>query len=538
MPEKERYLWWKYGVIYHIYPLSYYDTNGDGKGDIQGVIDKLDYLNELGVDAIWLSPLYVSPMIDFGYDVSNYHQIDPVFGTLDDFKKLLDQAHIRNIRIIMDMIMNHTSDKHPWFLESKASNYNNPKRNWYIWQNPKNGVKPNNWKSVLGGSAWEYDKTTKQYYLHTFLKEQPDLNWNNSAMQSTFFKEIEFWLKLGVDGFRFDAINMIAKDNELKNNPVVLGFFNSNKKWATRNQPESYEKVKQLRILIEQYENVVSIGEIYTLPPGDPKISASYLGSGVDSLHLTFDFSLIFRWWNARIYMRCIQKWYNQIPEGGWPSIVLSNHDLSRHINRFGSGFHKLEKAKVAAVMLLTLKGTPFIYYGEEIGMYNSKITKSQIKDPVGKRFWPLYNGRDKARTPMQWNSQKNAGFTSGVPWLPVNRSYINNNVEKQKSEENSLYNLYRKLINIRKEYVSLNAGQWTPLLPQKNGIMAYSRTIESEKVFVFLNFTSKSKKINLGINSKWKVLLSTHLHDEHINSTNEIKLFPYEATILKMEDI
>ena len=534
MIDNKKYVWWKHGVIYHIYPLSFYDSNGDGKGDIQGIIEKLDYLSELGVDAIWLSPVYTSPMIDFGYDVSNYREIDPVFGTIQDFLKLLREAHSRNIRVIMDMIMNHTSHLHPWFLESKSSRYNNPKRNWYIWQSPKNGRKPNRWNSAFGGSVWEYDKTTKQYYLHTFLKEQPDLNWWNTSMRKAFFDDIEFWLKLGVDGFRFDAINMIVKDKKFKNNPLFFEYIFNKKKLATRNQSGSYSIIKLLRKLLDKYENKVGIGEIYCMPPGNSMVSASYLGNGNDSLHLTFDFSLIFRRFNARSYFKCIENWYNQIPTKGWPSIVLSNHDLYRSINRFGTGFHKKEKAKITAVLLLTLKGTPFIYYGEEIGIKNSKIPKSEINDPVGKRFWPFYSGRDKARTPMQWNSSQNAGFTDASPWLPVNNDFSENNVELQKSENNSLFNIYKTLIGLRKKHKPLNCGEWKPLINGKNGVVAYSREFENEKIIIVLNFTSARKKINLKTDEELKILFSTHRKNTDKIQLENLQILPFEATLIE----
>jgi len=536
MINNEKDAWWKHGVIYHIYPLSFNDSNNDGKGDIPGIITKLDYLSELGVDAIWLSPVYSSPMMDFGYDVSDYYTIDPVFGTMDDFKKLLDEAHARGIRVIMDMIMNHTSHLHPWFLESKSSKYNNPKHDWYIWHNPRKGRKPNRWKSALGGSAWEYDKTTKQYYLHTFLKEQPDLNWRNKYMRKAFFDIIEFWLNMGVDGFRFDAINMIVKHAKLRNNPALFGIFRIKEKWSTRNQPYSYTVIRKMRKLFDKYEDAVSIGEIYAFPPGNPAVSASYLGCGNDMLDLTFDFSIVFRWWNARRYYNCIRNWYEHIPDNGWPSIVFSNHDLCRSYNRFGIGFHKKEKAKVAAVLLLTLKGTPFIYYGEEIGMKNTWIAKSQLQDPIGKPFWPFYQGRDMARTPMQWNAQQHAGFSSTQPWLPVNSSYVENNVEQQKEDKDSLYNIYKTLLSLRKEHKPLQAGEWEPMLCGKRGIIAYAREYDNEKIIVLLNFTASSKKARIHHTSEWQVLFSTHRQNAENVLLENMKLFPFEATVLNNE--
>ncbi len=299
-------VWWKHGVIYHIYPLSFYDSNHDGKGDLKGVILKLDYLASLGVDAIWLSPIFQSPMADFGYDVSDYYSIDPVFGSLDDFKELLEKAHERNIKVILDIVLNHTSEEHPWFIESK-SDKNNPKRNWYIWRHSIKNKKPNNWKSAFGGSCWEYDRETKEYYLHSFLKQQPDLNWRNKEVRTEMFNMLNHWLELGVDGFRFDVINFIVKDKKFRNNPFLYWLF-SKRKLRTRNHSKSYRIIRKLRKVLDKYPDCTSIGEIYTLPPGDPKLSASYLLNGKNALHLTFDFSIFFVRWNARKYYKVIEN--------------------------------------------------------------------------------------------------------------------------------------------------------------------------------------------------------------------------------------
>jgi alpha-glucosidase len=530
----EIWSWWKHGVIYHIYPRSFYDSNGDGIGDIPGIILKLDYLKELGIDAIWLSPVYKSPMTDFGYDVSDYLAIDPVFGTLDDLKNLIHEAHNKGIKVIMDMILNHTSDQHPWFLESKSS-ADNPKRDWYIWNTGKNGKKPNNWKSVYGGSAWQYDEQTKMHYLHTFLKEQPDLNWRNKNLRKTFMEIFRYWLDFGVDGFRLDAINMIIKDKKFRDNPAILTGMIWRHKWHTRNQQKSYKIVQKLRKLLDSYEDRMCVGEIYALPPGDSKLSGSYLGTGENSIHLTFDFSLFFRGWSARKYYTTIESWYSCIPAKGWPSHVLSNHDLRRSISRFGSGKKKYKRAKVAAAFLLTLKGTPFIYYGEEIAMQNGNIPRRKIKDPLGRKFWPLYNGRDKARTPMQWSAKTNGGFTTGEPWLPLNQNFSTFNVEKEKKDELSILNFYKTLISIRKSYPALHAGNWRPVIKGENGIIAYFRTSNEQNILVLLNFTGRLKKIPDIGEQILKILVSTHTAQIEITSSQNIALQPYEATIFEV---
>ena len=530
--QHEPWIWWKHGVIYHIYPRSFMDSNGDGVGDIQGVINKLDYLAELGIDAIWLSPVFLSPMVDFGYDVSDYRKIDPVFGTMDDFKLLIQKAHEIGIMVISDMILNHTSVQHNWFKESRSSE-NNPKRNWYIWKEGKNGKPPNNWKSAVGGSAWELDGKTGHYYYHSFFKDQPDLNWRDEELSETFFQELRFWLDLGVDGFRLDVINFIAKDKKFRDNPYLFSnpLFQSHV--FTRNRPKSFKIVKELRKLTDQYNNRVLIGEIYTTPPGNSKIAGSYLADGY-GIHLAFDFSLIFRTWNARNYFDCISEGYRSIPNKGWPAIVLSNHDLFRSIDRFPWRRHKDEKAKVTAALLLTLKGTPFIYYGEEIGMRNSKIKRRDIRDPLGKLYWPFFKGRDKARTPMQWDSTEHGGFSSVKPWLPVNKDAIFRNVENQKDEEESLLNFYRDLIKLRKTCLSLQQGSWIPLLTGRKGVLIYARILEEERIIIVLNFRGRKTRINLAEHSSGSVLVSTHRNTNVIYYFQDLWLSPYEVSIFK----
>jgi alpha-glucosidase len=532
--KKESWVWWKHGIFYHIYPRSFYDSNNDGIGDIRGITQKLDYLYNLGVTAIWISPLYLSPMQDFGYDVMDYRKIDPIFGTLDDFKYLLTKAHILGIRVIMDLIMNHTSSLHPWFLESRSSK-DNPKREWYIWRDGRKKKKPNNWRSAFGTSAWEYDEHTGQYYLHSFFKEMPDLNWRNKELKKAFFDEVRFWLDLGVDGFRLDVINMIVKDKKFRNNPLFFGIPWIQKHVYTRNRPKSQRITRLLRKLLDEYDDRMCVGEIYTMPPGDPSISADYLGKGNDSIHLAFDFSLIFQPWNARKFYRCIKNWYEQIPENGWACNVLSNHDLFRSNSRFGRKKNIIEKSRIMAVLLLTLKGTPFIYYGEEIGMTNGKLNRSQIADPLGKRFWPFFKGRDRARTPMQWNTGLNAGFSSSAPWLPVNQNYLALNVEVESADTESILNLYKKLIRLHHSNTILQSGDWVPSITGEKGIFAYFRMLDGDKIFVLLNFRNRPGRIFLPLTKPGIVLVSTHRLEGTMLQSGEENICPFEATVLKL---
>lgn len=529
----DEWVWWKHGVIYHVYPLSFYDSNNDGKGDLRGIIQKLGYLQNLGIDAIWLSPIFKSPMAEFGYDVSDYYDIDPVFGNINDFKDLLYEAHSRNIRVILDIVLNHTSDKHPWFIESKSGK-DHLKRNWYIWQPAKKGKPPTNWKTAFGGSCWELDKTTGEYYLHSFLKEQPDLNWRNKEVRNQMTDMLRFWLEMGVDGFRFDVINFIVKDKKLRNNPAFF-WLPFSQKIRTRNHPKSYKIIRSLRQLLDSYPEKTSVGEIYALPPGDPKLAASYLINGDNLLHLTFDFSVFFVFWNARKYFKIIERWQNSIPDEGWPTIVFSNHDLYRAINRFLTGRNQEKKARLLALLLMTLRGTPFIYYGEELGMKNGKIPRSRLMDPLGKKFWPFYKGRDRCRTPMQWDNSPNAGFSQHEPWLPVNNDYPEKNVEKQGVNPESILNLYRELIRLRRSVSSLQNGNWTPGCNGKNGVISYFRKSNNENVLVVVNFSCFRKIYPQVLHPGDELLFSTYPNPDILSSQKSIQLQAYEGIVVKL---
>lgn len=521
--------WWQQGVFYHIYPQSFKDSNADGYGDLRGIIQQMDYLCEFGIDAIWLSPVYRSPMIDCGYDISDYTQTDPMFGSINDLKELITLAHAQGIRVIMDLVMNHTSDQHPWFKASQSSK-ESPLRDWYIWRKSFLDKRPNNWKTNFGASVWQYDPTTEEYYYHSFFKEQPDLNWRNETMKEAFFAYITNWLEFGVDGFRLDVVNMLVKEDHFDS----VSYW---KKWMTskyspdRNQPETYEIIRSFRKLLDSYPDKTSIGEIYVLPPGDTTLAASFLGNN-DLLHMAFDFSLIFTPWSAHLYYKVIQKWYRALAPEGWPSFVLSNHDLGRYGSRIALGINRQAKIKILSTLLLTLRGTPFIYYGDEIGLCNTHIPRKKIKDPYGRMLWPIYTGRDKYRTPMQWNNSAYAGFSTVEPWLPVSSSYKQVNVLSQRKDEHSIFNHYKRLIQLRKHHISLHSGTIHFLSDGRNGILAYTRKQEDETCVIVLNFTFRSQKLVCEDLKKALVLHSTHRIPETPIPDTPLILFPYEATL------
>ncbi|MDR3002561.1 MAG: alpha-glucosidase [Fibromonadaceae bacterium] len=522
------FCWWKHGVIYHVYPQSFYDTNDDGIGDLQGIIQKLDYLANLGVDALWLSPIYPSPLVDAGYDITDYKNINSIYGDMNDFMQLLKAAHKKGIRIIMDLVLNHTSDQHPWFKESRSS-IDNPKRDWYIWQAPKNKKAPNNWRTNFGKKAWQYDAATGEYYYHSFFYEQPDLNWRNPEVKEAMFEIAEFWLKLGIDGFRLDVINLLYKDKKLRDNSIS-NLFSNKKKVFNRNRGSVYKVLREFRVLLDKYADKVSVGEIYAVPPGDTKLASSFLGSGNDMLHLAFDFSLIFTRWKATFYYKTIRRIYSKMPKEGWPCFFLSNHDVGRSTKRFGLTFFKYQKAKLHALLLLTLKGTPFIYYGDEIGMENASITKDQIRDLYGKLFYPLFKGRDGFRTPMQWNSNTNAGFSNAKLWLPVHPNYYSINVEAATNNENSVYSVYKQLLQLRKTHKALQSGNIKFLHEGKNNVLAYQRFLPSEKLLIFLNFSFLQKQLSINTEGLEQIF-STHPQFNSI-AGGKIVLKPYQGVV------
>lgn len=530
--EAKESFWWKYGIIYHIYPQSFMDSNKDGIGDLQGIIQKLDYLVSLGINAIWLSPIYPSPMNDSGYDITDHKAIAPIYGNMDDFKQLLMKAHSKGLKVIVDLVLNHTSDRHPWFLESKSSK-DSPKRDWYIWESPRTGKKPNNWMTNFGQSAWTYDQRTGEYYYHSFFKEQPDLNWRNIELRKAMFDIVYFWLDLGVDGFRLDVINMIFKDKHLRSNPV--NFLFGKGKVYNRNRPSVYEILSEFRQILDNYSDKTSVGEIYSPPPGDPELTVKFQGNGSDMLHMAFDFSLFFSRWSAASYQKIIKNYYEVLPQKAWPCFVFSNHDLGRSTNRWMFlNFNKRKKAKIRAMLLLTLKGTPFIYYGDEIGMENVNIPKKKIHDMYGKLYYPLYRGRDAYRTPMQWDSSPNAGFSGVQPWIPIHDNYRKVNVEHEDKEDDSILSLYKKLIRIRRNYPILQTGEFAFIDTFNPNVLAYKRYLKNESMIIVLNFKNKHERVILKELDSYTAIFSLRntFNKNNVQSTSFV-LAPLDGCIL-----
>lgn len=524
MSKTRKFKWWEKGIIYQIYPRSFKDTNGDGIGDLPGITEKLDYLKDLGIQGIWISPFYPSPMADFGYDVSDYRGIHPSFGSMEDFDKLIKEVHQRDLKLILDFVPNHTSEAHPWFKESRKSK-DNPKRNWYIWKDPKpDGSPPNNWLSEFGGGAWEYDEKTEQYYYHAYLKEQPDLNWRNPDVQEAMLDNMRFWLEKGVDGFRVDVMWHIMKDGQFRDNPPNPDYDEEKmspyrKLLATysTDQPEVHDIVAQMRNLLDEFGDRVLIGEIY-LPINQ---LVAYYGRDNSGAHLPFNFQLIKLDWDAEKIGAAIDEYEGSLPEGGWPNWVLGNHDKSRVASRVG-----LEQARVAAMLLLTSRGTPTMYYGDEIGMLDVPIAPEEVQDPHEKNVPGKGLGRDPERTPMQWDSSKNAGFTHGEPWLPLMHDYENINVEAEWDRQGSMLQLYRKLINFRQQSTALTVGKYYPV-HSRGGILAYSRKSEDKEFLIILNFRSSTGKFEPDLADwKGKVVISTDpgQEGEQLHNLQQIK--------------
>jgi alpha-glucosidase len=497
--------WWQRGVIYQIYPRSFQDTNGDGIGDLRGIIQRLDHVVSLGLGAIWISPIYPSPMADFGYDVADYCDIAPIFGNLADFDRLVAEAHSRGLRVILDFVPNHTSNQHPWFLESRSSR-ESPKREWYIWKDAgEDGALPNNWLSHFGGPAWEWDETTKQYYYHSFLKEQPDLNWRNPAVKQAMYEVLRFWLDRGVDGFRVDVLWMLIKDDQFRDNPVNPEYVPGESSYKrllplyTANRPEVHAVIGEMRRVMDAYPDPVLIGEIY-LPIEE---LVTYYGPDLKGAHLPFNFQLIRTAWNAPSIARIMEEYEAALPQGAWPNWVLGNHDKARIASRIGTA-----QARVAAMLLLTLRGTPTIYYGEEIGMKDVPIAPEQVQDPAEKNEPGLGLGRDPERTPMPWDGSLRAGFTSGKPWLPLGADHASVNVAAMRESCGSILNLYCRLVELRRNNPVLTRGAIEAVRVQAK-ILSYERREGDERFVVALNLGDESARVSL---PSGRVLLSTHL--------------------------
>jgi alpha-glucosidase len=514
--------WWKRGIVYQIYPRSFMDSNGDGIGDLRGIADKLDYLAWLGVDALWLSPIFPSPMKDFGYDVSDYVGIHPIFGTLDDFDHLLQEAHARNIRIVLDLVPNHTSSEHEWFKESRSSR-DNPKRDWYIWRDAKpDGSPPNNWLAYFGGAAWTWDEATGQYYLHSFLPEQPDLDWHNPDVRQAIYDAIRFWLRRGVDGFRIDVIDRMIKDELLRDNPLDPNWVEGSnpahryQRLYSENQPGVHDLIRDLRLVFNEFTESVSIGEIGYFR--DPGMIAPFYGEAPhgDEIHLPFNFALILLKWRADEVKAFVDAYEGTIPTHGWANYVLGNHDQSRVATRIGDA-----QARVAAMLLLTLRGTPFLYYGDEIGMRDVDIPREKYQDPQGVN---LGFSRDPQRTPMQWDASPNAGFSSADPWLPLANDYPWANVKVERGDPRSVLTLYKRLIELRRSDDALVLGDYVSLLAP-DGVFSYMR---GRKYTIALNFTDEAQQLALS----GEILLSTHL--DRSGKVEALDLRPNEGVIME----
>jgi alpha-glucosidase len=515
--------WWRNGIFYQIYPRSFQDSNGDGVGDLTGVIDRLPYLEALGVDAIWLSPIFPSPMADFGYDISDYTGIDSIFGTMAEFDRLTKAAHESGLKLILDLVPNHTSDQHPWFIEARSSR-DNPKRDWYIWRDPKpDGALPNNWLSDFGGSAWEYDAQTGQYYYHAFLAQQPDLNWRNPQVRQAIYDVMRFWLRRGVDGFRVDVIWHLIKDSEFRDNPPNPHFREGrppNEKVLTQystDQPEVHDVIAEMRRVTDEFDARVLIGEVY-LPLHR---LVAYYGNDLSGAQMPFNFALLSTLWSARSIETIIADYEKVLPPGAWPNWVLGNHDRPRVASRVGPN-----QARVAAMLLLTLRGTPTLYYGDEIGMHQVAIAPEQVRDPFEKNVPGIGVGRDGCRTPMQWDATRYGGFSDAPPWLPLADDFAHENVVNLNADADSILNLYKALIRLRRERQPLMSGSYVPIAADGD-LLLYRREGRGGVIVVALNLGAEPAAITsemIGLDGE--ILLSTHLdrQGEVIHGTLDLR--------------
>ncbi len=551
--------WWRSSVFYQIYPRSFLDTNGDGIGDLPGIVSKLDYLAELGVNALWVSPFFTSPMADFGYDISDYRGVDPIFGTMEDARRLIAEAHKRQIKIIFDLVLNHTSDEHPWFVEARSSR-DNPKHDWFIWKGRTDALtgkrlpKPNNWVCQFEfKSAWWPNEATDEWYLGTFTRHQPEVDWRNPELRQAMYDVMRFWLDEGVDGFRLDVVNWYVKDAQFRSNPFS---FKANpdifqRHIYDRNQRETHEICAEMRRLAESYPgDRLLTGEIFSQ---DPAIAASYQGNGSDELHLAFNMEPLYLGWQPKRLARAIREWYRLVPAEGWPNLAFSNHDQPRHATRFAPrGFggllaravpdrHKKERLQIAAMMLLASRGTPFIYYGEEIGMENAPIPRKELVDPTGITFWPLPLGRDGERTPMQWNGKPHAGFTGAgaKPWLRLHPDWPSVNVEAAMRDGDSLWHWYRKLIALRKAEPALSRGSLEFVAEGERGVIAWLRRDE-KTVACLMNLSGRHRTVRLdsavpATGAAATVLLGNRRDAGASVPVERVPLAPYEALLVTL---
>ncbi|MAU01523.1 MAG: alpha-amylase [Anaerolineaceae bacterium] len=533
-------LWWQKGIIYQIYPRSYQDSNNDGIGDLPGIRQRLDHLHNLNIDAVWLSPIYPSPMHDFGYDVADYVEINPLFGTMADFDALLADLHARGLKLIIDLVPNHTSDEHAWFQESRSSR-DNPKRDWYIWRDPApDGGPPNNWLSFFGGPAWTFDEATGQYYLHQFVTQQPELNYRHPEVLPAMLDVMRFWLDKGVDGFRVDVIWLMMKDEALRDEPANPNWdgvesYQSLNHIYTQNLPEVHDLIRQMRAVLDEYDERMMVGEIYL--PYDQLVT--YYGTNFDECHMPFNFHLILSKWEAKTIRRLVDNYEAALPEGAWPNWVLGNHDQHRVATRVGA-----DQARVANMLLLTLRGTPTSYYGEEIGMEDGRIPPEYVQDPPAVNQPEIAHiiGRDPERTPMQWDSSPHAGFTgeTAVPWLPVADNYTKLNVAAQNEDPTSMLNLYRTLAALRRAEPALHAGSYRAVEPDNDNVFTYLRedgdSANGRSFLIVLNFTGEPQEVNItNLGEQATITLATNMQRSGTITLSHFTLAANEGLILQL---
>jgi alpha-glucosidase len=526
--------WWQTGVIYQIYPRSFLDSNGDGVGDLPGIASKLDYLRWLGVDAIWLSPIYPSPMADFGYDITNYTDVHPLFGTLQDLDILLEQAHQRDLKVILDFVPNHTSDEHPWFQEAQSSR-TNEKRDWYIWRDPApDGGPPNNWISGFGGSTWQFDEQTRQYYLHLCYVKQPDLNWRNPKVRQAMYDVLRFWLDRGVDGFRVDILPALLKDEQFRDNPINPDWepgdppSTRQRDLYTGDQPGIHEIVREMRATLDRYGERVLIGEVW-LPT---ERVVQYYGEMLDETHLPFNFQFVtLPTWEARAIRQVVDAYEAALPQGAWPNWVLGNHDVPRIATRVGR-----EQARIVQMLLLTLRGTPTCYYGDELGIQNVPLPLELLHDPQGKEN-PAYS-RDPQRTPMQWDGSPNASFCppSVRPWLPVASDYQTYNVTAEQHDPRSFLAFVHTLLTLRRALPALAVGSQQSFDQPNPACFVYQRQYADQRCLVALNFSAQDQIVTLPEQGQGRLLLSTHVDREGLIPLSEVHLRGNEGLLLEVE--
>lgn len=552
-------IWWKEAVGYQIYPRSFKDSNNDGIGDIRGIISKLDYLKELGIDVIWICPMYKSPNDDNGYDISDYQDIMDDFGNMEDFDLMLDEVHKRGMKLIIDLVINHTSDEHPWFIESKLSK-DSKKRDWYIWRDGKDGAEPNNWESIFKGSAWQYDENTEQYFLHLFSKRQPDLNWDNEEVRQEIYKMINWWLDKGIDGFRVDAISHIKKEPGLidMDNPHNLNYVSSFDKHM--NVDGIHEYLEELNKNTFSKYDIMTVGEANGV---DASESEMWVGEENGKFNMIFQFEHLNLWgevgenkFNVKEYKKVLTKWQNALEGKGWNALFVENHDIPRVVSSWGNDNEYLEEsAKAFALMYFMQKGTPFIYQGQEIGMtnvhfktveeyqdvqstglYYSKLEQGMAHEDIMEIIWATARGN--SRTPMQWDETVNGGFSSGTPWLAVNPNYKEINVAQQLADEGSILNFYKKMIQLKKSHDVFTYGEYDLTLDNHPAIYAYTRTLDHEQVLILSNLTDQEvafelEKMNLVFD---QLMLSNYKVEEH-EPMMKGTLKPYEARVYRIKD-